>query len=199
MHTSCSATRSLNEGDVSEVCGRWLKREREWQKPDEHTHIHKRILAVQRECIQKASLLDEAAWGTFVCVPVCVFVHLRVCVCVWDFMWMEKGRNKSQREMDKQEGKSQASAGSGPGSACSASNKVLLGMPTFSLRTHTRTHISMHVNSKTRTQSRTLRGNNKINEIFTTSASSKRCSNFPASILHVQKLSGKDAGVFVCL
>lgn len=40
MHTSCSATRSLNEGNVCEVCGRWLKREREWQKPDEHTHTY---------------------------------------------------------------------------------------------------------------------------------------------------------------
>lgn len=100
---------------------------------------------------------------------------------------MEEGRNKSQREMDnnRQATRSQAKQApgkAGPGSACSASNKVLHGMPTFSLRTniHTDTHehadMHTHANSETRTQSRTLQGNNKIDEIFTTSASSKQCT-----------------------
>lgn len=63
---------------------------------------------------------------------------MRVC----DFMQMEKGRNKSQREMDnnRQASKKASQASAGPGSACSASNKVLHGMPTFSLRTHTHKH-----------------------------------------------------------
>lgn len=59
---------------------------------------------------------------------------------------MEEGRNKSQREMDnnRQATRSQAKQApgkAGPGSACAVSNKVLHGMPTFSLRTNTHTHI----------------------------------------------------------